>query len=335
LVYREKNWIIPRFEEVMSKEKGSALLMPVFNDWDSAKKLIHDLEVEVGVGDQELTIFIIDDASTDPAPEHLDSKANAFEIRVIRISRNLGHQRAIFEGLRHIAELEFRRVLIMDADGEDTPSGASRLLSASDKHDVEVIVAKRGVRKESWAFRTFYRAHKALFRILVGKRLDFGNFSVLPIEYVRGLVLSSDAATNLPSTILRSGHPLIRVKVDRGTRYFGQSKMSFEKLVGHSFSALAVFLDQIMVRLTIFSLFSTFIAAVGIGAVMVIRLFSETVTPGWATAAVGLLLVIIIQVLTFVGLGTLISLNLSSMKNFYANKSESASIRQSQSFPKN
>jgi hypothetical protein len=111
--------------------------------------------------------------------------------------------------------------------------------------------------------------------------------------------------------------------------------MSFEQLVGHSFSALAVFLDQIMVRLTIFSLFSTFIAAVGIGAVMVIRLFSETVTPGWATAAVGLLLVIIIQVLTFVGLGTLISLNLSSMKNFYANKSESASIRQSQSFPKN
>jgi polyisoprenyl-phosphate glycosyltransferase len=316
----------------MSKVKGSALLVPVFNDWDSVKKLIHDLELEVG--NQELTIFIIDDASTDSAPKHLDSKASPFDIRVIRLSRNLGHQRAIFEGLKHIADLEFRRVLIMDADGEDTPSGASQLLSASDKHDVEVIVAKRGVRRESWAFRTFYRAHKALFRLLVGKRLDFGNFSVLPFEYARKLALSSDAATNLPSTILRSGHPLIRIKVDRGTRYFGQSKMSFEKLVGHSFSALAVFSDQIMVRLTIFSLFSTVISALGIGTVMIIRLFSETVTPGWATAAIGLLLVISIQVLSFVGLGTLISLNLSSMKNFYSNQSESTSIRQNKSVPK-
>jgi hypothetical protein len=87
-----------------------------------------------------------------------------------------------------------------------------------------------------------------------------------------------------------------------------------------------------MVRLTIFSLFSTFISAVGIGTVLAIRFFSEAVTPGWATAAIGLLLVISIQVLSFVGLGALISLNLSSMKNFNQNQSESVSIRGNQSF---
>jgi glycosyltransferase involved in cell wall biosynthesis len=310
----------------------SALLMPVFNDWDSVKKLILDLAAEFGSGAQDLTIFLVDDASSDPVPEDLYRKASPFSVKVVRLSRNLGHQRAIFEGLKVIADLEFKRVLVMDADGEDTPSGASRLLSVSDENDLRVIVAKRGMRKESWAFRTFYRVHKALFRLLVGKRLDFGNFSVLPSEYVRNLVSSGDAATNLPSTILRLGNPIVRVKVDRGTRYFGQSKMSFEKLVAHSFSALAVFSDQIMVRLTIFSLFSTLISAVGIGTVLAIRFFSEAVTPGWATAAIGLLLVISIQVLSFVGLGTLISLNLSSMKNFNQNQLETVSIKENSSF---
>jgi polyisoprenyl-phosphate glycosyltransferase len=306
----------------MSQVRESALLIPVFNDWKSAKQLLRELEVEQGVVPRDFTVFLIDDASTESMPDDFDFSSSSFDLRIVRLKQNVGHQRAIFEGLRITSRLGFQRVVVMDGDGEDTPSGLSQLLSAFDSQAGHVVVAKRGLRKEGWSFRIFYWAHKVVFRFLVGKRLDFGNFSVLPINFVQGLVSSSDTTTNLPGTILKLGQPLVRVKVDRGTRYFGQSKMNFEKLVAHSFSALAVFSDQIMVRLTIFSMLSTLVGFVGIGIVFTIRLFSETVTPGWATAAIGILVVISIQILSFVGLGTLISLNLNSMKNFYQNQNE-------------
>ena len=67
----------------------------------------------------------------------------------------------------------------------------------------------------------------------------------------------------------------------------------------------------------IFSFLTTAITGIGIIAVVINRVLVDSVTPGWATAAVGLLAVIGIQVLGFVGLGTLITLNLNSLKNFY------------------
>jgi hypothetical protein len=306
----------------MSQVKESALLIPVFNDWKSVRQLLRELEVEQRVVSRDFTVFLLDDASTESMPDDFDFSASSFDVRIVRLNQNVGHQRAIFEGLRITSRLGFQRVLVMDGDGEDTPSGASQLISAFDTKAGNVVVAKRGLRKEGWSFQIFYWAHKAVFRLLVGKRLDFGNFSVLPKNVVQSLVSSSDASTNLPGTILKLGHPIVRVRVDRGARYFGKSKMNFEKLVAHSFSALAVFSDQIMVRLTIFSMLSTLVGCVAIGIVFAIRLFSETVTPGWATAAIGILVVISVQVLSFVGLGTLISLNLRSMKNFYQNQNQ-------------
>lgn len=303
--------------QITDSNKAVALIIPVFNDWESLDKLICELEAAIESTPIRIAAFLIDDASTEPVPRDQDLHSRSIKITLVRLTRNLGHQRAIFAGLKFVSELNFSHALVMDSDGEDTPSGVLQLLAFVTSQPNELIVAKRGHRRENLTFRIFYRAHKAVFRLLVGKNLDFGNFCLLPIRIVRSLVLSGDAAINLPSTILRSETKVLKVKVDRGARYFGKSKMNFEKLVAHSFSALAVFADQIMVRLTIFSLLSTLLSALGIGLVLIIRFASEAATPGWATAAIGLLMVISIQVLGFVGLGSLISLNLSALKNLY------------------
>jgi hypothetical protein len=154
----------------------------------------------------------------------------------------------------------------------------------------------------------------------VGLRLDFGNFALIPLGTIARLLSFTDSASHLPSTILRSGFPIKRVRVDRGSRYFGKSKMNLERLVAHSFASLAVFSDRIMVRMTIFSFLTAVLISFGIIAVLINRLLVDSVTPGWATAAIGLLAVIGIQIFGFVGLGTLITLNLNSLKNFYVNQ---------------
>lgn len=301
-----------------------AVVIPVFNDWESALELLRNLSgrLEPIQESCDVEIFFVNDGSTVSTPSRAQLLQSGLSVQVIQLALNVGHQRAILAGLRSVLPHGHTHVLVMDADGEDTPEGALELISEAQRFSESIVVAQRGLRAEGISFRIMYRAHKTLFRLLVGKRLDFGNFAILPTEALEKLLNMAESSSHFPSTILRSNLPLLRVKVDRGSRYFGKSQMNFEKLVAHSFSSLAVFADQIMVRIMIFSFITTVITTVGIVAVVITRFLDASVTPGWATAAAGLLFVVSVQVLTFVGLGTLISLNLTSLKTFYLNQAQ-------------
>ena len=305
-------------------EQKVGIVIPVFNDWESAAQLVKDLRLKIYEKrvDHKLTITFVDDCSTQTIPSQTELSSLGMPIEVISLASNVGHQRAIMAGLKYVSLRDLDYVLVMDSDGEDTVDGVVRLLEKSRHHQRDVIVAQRGLRSEKLPFRIMYKTHKVIFRALIGKRLDFGNFVLLPIDAVQKVTSLADSSTHLPSSILRSGLAIVRVRIDRGSRYFGESKMKFEKLVAHSFASLAVFSDQIMVRLMIFSFFSTLVTSLAIVSVAITRIFSDIATPGWATATIGLLLIISFQILSFVGLGTLITLNLNSLKNLYLNNSE-------------
>lgn len=311
----------------MRNQATITIVSPVFNDWSSATRLLQDLKSIFAEIKSNISVLFIDDGSTDPIPDQATLATIFSNVSVLKLNQNLGHQRAILEGIKAASRGGSTHVLVMDADGEDSAIGASLLIQEFEKHPTSVIVAKRGLRTESPTFQAFYRVHKALFRTLVGKSLDFGNFCLIPAVFVQKLSQNADSAGSLPAALLRLGVSILRVRVDRGHRYAGQSKMSFEKLVAHSFSSLAVFTDLIMVRLTIFSLVSSVISIIGIVIVVLVRFLSPGVTPGWATAAVGIILVLSLQVLSFVGLGTLLSLNLASLKTYLISQSAPSTFR--------
>jgi glycosyltransferase involved in cell wall biosynthesis len=275
----------------------------------------------------DIHIFFVDDGSTEPIPSLDRFPKMDISVQILPLGVNVGHQRAIIAGLRYLANSNFDHVLVMDSDGEDTTEGVVLLLEKSLGTPSSVIVAQRGIRSESFWFKFFYKVHKLIFRALIGKTLDFGNFMIMPNKVIEKLTSSADSSSHLPSSVLKSGLPLERVRVDRGSRYFGVSKMSLEKLISHSFASLAVFSDKIMIRLTIVSVAGTLVLAVAIVCVILLRVFTESTTPGWATAAVGILLIICFQVLSFVGLGTLITLNLSSIKSAFRAQEEKANIK--------
>jgi glycosyltransferase involved in cell wall biosynthesis len=299
-----------------------AIVIPLFNDWESALHLLENLSKELKEAREicDVEIFFVNDGSSDPTPDISRLLQFGINVQIVGLPLNVGHQRAILAGIRSILPKGHSHVLVMDADGEDTPEGVLKLIFEAQKTSGSIVVAQRGLRAEGIAFRIMYSAHKTLFRLLVGKRLDFGNFAILPAETLGRLVTMAESSSHFPSTILRSNAPLTKLKITRGARYFGKSQMNFEKLVAHSFASLAVFTDQIMVRIMILSFATTVITTIGIAAVVTTRFLDDSVTPGWATAAAGLLFVVSLQILTFAGLGTLISLNLTSLKNFYWNQ---------------
>ena len=158
----------------MNDPKAVVIVTPVYEDQEAASKLFQELKT------LPLPVFVVavDDGSV-RQPLDISSLEQAdVEGVVLRLNRNVGHQRAIAIGLGYVADQmpEADQVVTMDSDGEDVPQSIPELLSALDPSDVDVVVARRSKRTESFKFRAFYAVYKVVFRILTGRQIDFGNF---------------------------------------------------------------------------------------------------------------------------------------------------------------
>jgi hypothetical protein len=206
-------------------------------------------------------------------------------------------------------------VVVMDADGEDTPEGLGQLLDAYLANDgVTAVFAERTRRLESLLFRLFYLFYKVLHWTLTGVTVRVGNFSVLPSRYLDALSVMPELWNHYAAAVFRSRLPLITIAIPRGRRIAGKSKMNFVALVSHGLSAIAVFGEIVGARLLTASLAGALLAGSGIVAVIAIRLFTDWAIPGWATYAVGLLTIVLVQFITIAASFTFIVL--SNRTNF-------------------
>src|SRR5208337_1109361 len=128
-------WIVRGLLMVPSTPLVSPLrvvvLMPLRDDWASAAELIRLLDQAVSSYPYTVDVLLVDDGSVqDFRSVDFQSRFSALRsIRILRLRRNLGHQRAIAIGLVHVQKtLPCDAVLVMDSDGEDTPNGALQLL---------------------------------------------------------------------------------------------------------------------------------------------------------------------------------------------------------------
>jgi len=278
------------------------LLMPVRDDWVSAAELILRLDRTISPKTCTLEVFMVDDGSLQKCDPGLFQKQLSVvqSIRTIRLRRNLGHQRAIAIGLAHIQKsCTCDAVIVMDADGEDTPEGVAQLLAAyGDSLIVQAIFAERNRRSESLLFQIFYRLYKILHVSLTGISVRVGNFSILPQSYINTLVVMSELWNHYSAAVFRSKLPFQMIPIPRGKRIAGVSRMNFVALVSHGLSAVSVFGDIVGVRLLIASLTGSLLAGLGMIAVGAIRLFTNQAIPGWATYATGTLAIIGMQMIT-------------------------------------
>lgn len=173
---------------------------------------------------------------------------NLVGLRLLRLRTNVGHQRAIAIGLVDSLRAEDDLFVIMDSDGEDRPEDAVALLEVARTRSGLAVVGRRESRSEGIAFRASYRVYRALFRLLTGAPLPYGNFSVVPHAMRRRLAAMPELWNHYAAALKKSGQPLVAVGVDRGTRLAGRSRMRFTSLVNHGLSAISVFSDGVFAR---------------------------------------------------------------------------------------
>ncbi len=269
------------------------LIIPVFNDRASVRVLIGKLAEAVGPSGWK--ICLVDDGSTLDPPQTADIAGPGFGGVILRLPHNMGHQAAIACGLGYVAATwPGADAVIIDADGEDRPEDLPALLGNLTGQGLCAVVAKRGRRSESMAFKCFYTVYKGIFRLLTGQRLNFGNFMVLSGEAVRRLASMQQVWLHVPAALIASRIPRISVSIDRGRRYAGASHMNFVSLSVHGLRALSIFPDAVFMRMI---LAGTALIVAGLVASLVALVLKATgnATPGWFTSVAGVFLIIAVQ----------------------------------------
>jgi len=268
----------------------------VYNDWESLQVLLTELVACFRERDCTISVIAVDDCSSERAPSKMGLFPPIVSVSILRLSVNMGHQRAIAVGLASIAmRKDIDVVAVMDSDGEDRPEELVRLIDSVTKNPKLAVVAQRAKRSEGRGFRLGYRVYTGLFRLSTGQRIDFGNFCVLPFEYVAQLINRPEIWNNFAATLIRSRIPMARIPTARGLRYAGQSKMNLISLVTHGLGAMSVFSEVIFVRILFGSALLLGLVTIGAFAVLLIKMSSDAAIPGWTTNVLGFLVVVGLQ----------------------------------------
>jgi glycosyltransferase involved in cell wall biosynthesis len=290
-------------DEVDSGKGRLTICMPVYNDWPAAQQLLREIDDLAAGSKDSVSIVLIDDGSTDPLPPALQPAPRALRrVEVVHLRRNVGHQRAIALGLCFIHEtMSGGLTVVMDADGEDQPADIAALVECC-RRDGErsVVFARRARRTEGLFFRAGYLAYRILHRLLVGRGVDVGNFSVVPRPLLTRIVGISELWNHYAAAVCHARLPVEKLPLARGRRLSGQSHMNPVSLVMHGLSAISVYSDVVGVRLLLLSALLFSLAAAGVGLVVAVRLFSALAIPGWATNAAGLLLLCALSALLLI-----------------------------------
>lgn len=294
-------------------QKRIAIVTPVFEDWESFRILVAEINKMVHSSNVNVRILAVDDGSFSAPKYECLAAPNVTEVQVVRLACNLGHQRAIAIGLVEAFKLDdIDGVIVMDCDGEDRVQDIPNILGNVAGDSITVVT--RAKRSESLGFRIFYVIYKLLFKLMTGSSIDFGNFMYIPKACLSPLVHFAGIWNHLAASVQRSRLQISRQAYPRGQRYAGQSKMNFPSLVVHGLGAISVYLDVVLARLLIalLLLIGGLIAAVC--AVFVIRFATDLAIAGWATTAVGLLAVILFQSFSMVFIGVFQVLNQRSVR---------------------
>jgi glycosyltransferase involved in cell wall biosynthesis len=275
------------------------VLIPLFNDWEAAELLLNDLDRAFTGNREAAEVLIVDDGSSQAAPPEFACKRFAAlkSVDVLRLRRNLGHQRAIAVGLVYVYQNRpCRAVVVMDGDGEDRPQDIRLLMERFEQErELSIVFAARSKRLESAPFRILYQMYRVIHRLLTGDPVRVGNFSAIPFESLAELAVVPEIWNHYAAAVIRCRIRFTSIPIERGKRVAGKSKMNFIGLLLHGLSAFFVYGDIVGARLLVAIAVALVVEVVVIGIAIGVRITASPSALSLAVYLAGLLGVILLQ----------------------------------------
>ena len=233
-----------------------AILIPIYNDRESLKLLVENINSEIKDLNHEISLVVINDASSQQIIDTYTNIENISSFEIISMRENRGHARCIASGLKYIFEKkDFDFVIPMDGDGEDRPEEIKNFIQLSEQSGEKSIVGERVKRSEGLFFQLCYQFHKFLTLAFTGRSIKFGNFTCLSKTTVKKMLEEKATWNSFSGSLKKIEKDLISTPSIRGKRYFGPSQMSFFNLLKHSLSIISVFRKTVLIRSALFIIF--------------------------------------------------------------------------------
>jgi dolichol-phosphate mannosyltransferase len=288
--------LVPTSTQSAPRELGLlSVAVPVFNEEETVAELHR--RVSAALADVPFELILVDDGSSDRTPELLAAIAADDErVRVIRLSRNFGHQAALTAGLDHARG---DATVMMDGDLQDPPELIVEML-ARWRDGADVVYAVRNERAGETRLklataRWFYRLFSKLspvklepnsgdFRLLDRRTLDVLNAMRERGRFIRGMTTWV-------------GFEQAAVEYERDPRFGGETKYTPGKMLRFSFDAISSFSNVPLQAAMVLGFAFSIVAFLGIPVAIAFRIAGEFV-PGIATVLLVVLLLGGIQLIT-------------------------------------
>lgn len=276
-------------EMTSAPENGPLLsvVVPCFNEQDVIEPLHSRLLQVLGPTGFDFEVIFVNDGSKDRSPDMLDSICRSDKrFKAIHFSRNFGHQAAVTAGLHAVTG---QCAVVIDADLQDPPELILEMLKLW-REGFQVVYAQKTEREGAGfllghAYRLFYRIVGKMSEVEIP--VDTGDFSLMDRQVVD--LLNAMPERNRYVRGLRAwlGFKQTAIRFERPSRFAGETKYSFSKLVGLAVDGL-MSVSKAPLRLAMYMGFFTSAASFLLGlffAIQQILGYAHTAR-GWASTIV-------------------------------------------------
>lgn len=280
------------------------IITPCYNESAIVTRFLESLEYTLAVLPYRFCVVVVNDCSSDHTLQLLKAfrfKSGKICLNIVNLRFNVGHQAAIYQGLLYAQTLDSEHFIVMDSDGEDSPSAIPALLTHIDTDIVNVV---RNKRKESVIFKLLYKVYKIIFKFVTGKQMNFGNFCLVSRSVLDCAVHST--FSHFAAFLSRQKFSMKYITVNREERIGGRTKMGFKKLFYHAFRSFVEYGEDML--MLFFKTFIVVLSAIILttGNVVYQKFIAHTAIPGWFSTVIIALVNLAMMCIGFFVIGILL-----------------------------
>jgi polyisoprenyl-phosphate glycosyltransferase len=290
--------------------KMLTVIAPVYNEESgieifisSSLAVLDSLSIENAVSTE---LLLVNDGSTDATKHQIErliesrrSDSKPTSLKLISLSRNFGHQVAVWAGIESAFVESF--VIVMDSDMQDDPGLIKNIFDEFLKGE-EVVLMQRSTRQDTFTKKLFASIfYRVLSRVSdVELARNTGDFYGLSPRAKKALLMHKESVKFLRGLVQSIGFKKKILTYDRSARYSGSTHYTMSKMIKLAISGITGFSVNPLIYiayLAIFSLIFDFLLVITVTYLHFSNVY--VFPPGWTFMMFATLLLSAIQIFCF------------------------------------